>query len=240
LAKIPGDTLVAIHQPNFLPWLGFFDKIRRSDVFVAMDNVQFAKSGGGTWTNRVQMIVNGQPAWVTVPIVRAFHGVRLIREMKITDDSAWRNKLLRTIEQNYRRAPHFQEVFPILEESIRNPSADLADYNLATIRSLCAVLNLQTPIVLGSSLEVEGHATELLISMVRAVGGNAYLAGGGAAGYQEDSSFHQAGVKLIYQEFQHPTYPQFNSTTFKPGLSVVDALMNCGIAGTADLLGTLG
>jgi hypothetical protein len=237
--RAAGDKVVAIHQPNFLPWLGFFDKIRRCDVFIAMDNAQFSKTGG-TWTNRVQMTVNGEPAWVTVPVARNYHGLRTVGEMKISADMAWRDKLLRTVELNYRRAPRFKEVFPMLEESIQNPSADLAAYNLATIRTICTALNLETPIVLGSSLSAQGRATELLISMVRAVGGTAYLAGGGAAGYQEDSSFHQAGVKLIYQEFQHPIYPQFNTTTFKPGLSVVDALMNCGIAGTADLLGSRG
>ncbi len=124
----------------------------------------------------------------------------------------------------------------MLEELIRNPSSDLTDFNLAAIRALCAAMGLQTAIVLGSSLNAEGRATELLVSMVRAVGGTAYLAGGGAAGYQEDSSFHQAGVKLIHQEFQHPTYPQFNTSMFKPGLSIVDALMNCGFEGTRELL----
>ena len=234
--KTEGDKLVAIHQPNFFPWLGFFDKIRRSDVFVAMDNAQFSKTGG-TWTNRIQMIVNGKPAWVTMPIVRAYHGVRSIREMRITDHPAWRAKLLRTIEQNYGRAPYFRDVFPLLEETIRNPTTDLTEYNLGAIRRFCAALGLATPIMLGSSLRAEGRATDLLVPMVKALGGTAYLAGGGAAGYQEDAQFQVAGIKLIFQEFQHPTYPQFNTSSFEPGLSIVDALMNCGFAETADLLG---
>jgi hypothetical protein len=227
--------VVAIHQPNFFPWLGFFDKIRRSDIFLAMDNAQFSKTGG-TWSNRVKMLVNAEPAWVTMPIVRAYHGVRSIREMRVTDDPSWRKKILSTIERSYRRAPHFGAVFPLLEESVRNPTTDLAEYNLGAIRALCAALGLVTPIVLGSTLEVEDRATDLLVRMVKAVGGTAYLAGGGAAGYQEDDKFHEAGIKLIYQEFQHPTYPQFNSVDFKPGLSVVDALMNCGFGGTSELL----
>lgn len=231
----PGDKVVAIHQPNFLPWLGFFDKIRRCDVFIAMDNAQFSKTGG-TWTNRVQMIVNGELAWLTMPIVRAYHGVLPIRDMKLREDSAWRAKLLRTIEQNYRRAPHFKDVFRLLEEAIRNPTPDLAEFNLGAIRALCEALGLDTPMIIGTSLQVEGRATDLLVRMVKAVGGTAYFAGGGAAGYQEDDKFQEAGVKVIYQEFQHPTYPQFNTSDFKAGLSVVDALMNCGFAGTAELL----
>lgn len=229
--------LVAIHQPNFLPWLGFFDKIRRSDLFVAMDNVQFGKTGAGTWTNRVQVIVNGEPAWVTMPIVRAFHGVRAIKEMEVQAEPSWRVKLLRTIENSYRRAPYFGEVFGLVEPIIQNPTSNLAEYNMAGIRQLCGALRLTTPIVIGSTLGVDGRATELLIRMVKAAGGTAYLAGGGAAGYQEDEQFREAGITLIYQEFHHPAYPQFNTTAFKPGLSIVDALMNCGFRATADLLG---
>jgi len=228
---------VAIHQPNFLPWLGFFDKIRRSDVFIVMDNAQFSKTGG-TWTNRVQVIVNKEPAWVTVPIVRAYHGFRSIREMRINDSPPWRAKLLRTIEMNYGRAPHFSEVAPVVREIIEHPTSDLAEYNLTAIQTLCGKLQLTTPILVGSSLATEGRATDLLIAMVTAAEGSAYLAGGGASGYQDDGQFKQAGLELVYQDFQHPHYPQFNTDAFIPGLSIVDALMNCGFDGVRGLLGT--
>jgi hypothetical protein len=172
-----------------------------------------------------------------MPIVRSYHGVRSIREMQISPDPSWRGKLLRTVEHSYRRAPEFGAVFRWLAEHVENPTSSVADYNLAAIRATCEALGLRTPIETGSSLQVEGRATELLISMVKAVGGTAYLAGGGSAGYQEDERFHEAGIKLIYQEFQHPTYPQINTSAFQPGLSIVDALMNRGFAGTASLLG---
>lgn len=229
-------TLVAIHQPNFFPWLGFFDKIRRSDLFIAMDNAQFSKTGG-TWTNRVQLLVNREPAWVTMPIVRAYHGVRTVREMLIAPDPTWRGKLLRTIELSYRRAPNFDEVFPWLAGQVDNPTSSVAEYNLGAIAAICERLGLRTPIRLGSELDARGQATDLLISMLKAVGGSRYLAGGGATDYQEDEKFQQAGIELTYQHFQHPTYPQINTTEFRPGLSIVDALMNCGFAGTAGLLG---
>jgi hypothetical protein len=227
--------VVGIHQPNFLPWLGFFDKIHRSDVFVVLDNAQFSKTGG-TWTNRVQLIVNREPAWVTVPIVRAYHGLRTIREMRIDESRPWRAKLLRTIEMNYGRAPHFKEVEPLVREVIEERTSDLAEYNLAAIRTLCTALDLATPIVLGSTLRSDGHSTDRLIALVQTVGGTSYLAGGGAAGYQEDGKFRQAGIDVIYQEFQHPVYPQHNTSSFKPGLSIVDALMNCGLKGVRELL----
>jgi hypothetical protein len=227
--------LVAIHQPNFLPWLGYFDKIRRSDVFLVMDNAQFPKTGG-TWMNRVQMMVNREPAWVTVPVVRAYHGLRTIRETRINDQPPWRDKVLNTIELGYRRAPHFEKVFPIVRDLVQQPTSDLAEYNLTAIQTLCRALQMNTPLLLGSALEADGHSTDLLIAMVRAAGGSGYLAGGGAAGYQEDEKFGDAGIELVYQQFQHPTYPQFNATEFKPGLSIVDALMNCGFDGVRRLL----
>ncbi len=227
--------LVAIHQPNFLPWLGYFDKIRRSDVFVVMDNAQFSKTGG-TWTNRVQLLVSGEPAWITVPIVRDYHGYRTIREMEINDRHPWREKALRTIEQNYRRAPRFEEVYPRVAELVLQPTSDLATYNLTAIQTLCQAFQLTTPLLLGSELKVEGRSNDLLIAMVRAAGGDAYLAGGGASGYQIDETFRAAGIQLVYQDFQHPTYAQFGSREFRPGLSVVDALMNSGFQGVRDLL----
>jgi len=233
---MPDRKVVAIHQPNFFPWLGFFDKIARADIFILMDNVQFPKKGGG-WSNRVQLVVNGQVAWVTMPVVRSFHGTRLINEMQIDNSTPWREKLLRTVQANYARAPFFEQMFPFFTDLMHNPTNSLADYNKTVIRTLTAAIGLDTSrLVTGSTLDTEGAATDLLISMTRVAGGNAYLCGGGASGYQEDDKFMAAGVELIYQDFKHPVYPQVNTESFIPGLSIVDTLMNCGIDGTRRLL----
>lgn len=229
--------MVAIHQPNFLPWLGWFDKLARADTFILMDNAQFPKTGG-TWVNRVRMLVNGGPAWVTVPIVRAYHGVRRIDEMEIDNASRWRDKLLRTLQASYGRAPHYGEVFPLLSEWIGNPTSSLAEFNTASIHGVATLLGLDTrKLVRGSSLEAEGSATDLLIAMTRAAGGTGYLCGGGADGYQEDEKFQAAGLELVYQGFTPAPYPQGKVAEFVPGLSVVDALMWRGPAGTRALLG---
>ena len=231
-----GVTLVAIHQPNFLPWLGYFDKIRRAEVFIVLDDVQYQKSGA-TWSNRVQLLIAGAPAWVTVPIVRAYHGTRTMSEMEINERSPWRDKLLRTIELNYRRAPFFNDVLGGLASLIKLQTNSLVDYNVNAIRSIVTALGLDRGrMVMGSELSAGNRSTERLVELVRAVGGDSYLVGGGAQGYQEDHVFDQAGLKLVYQEFQHPAYPQQGTSQFVPGLSVVDALMNCGYDGTAELL----
>ena len=229
--------LAAIHQPNFLPWLGYFDKIARADVFVLLDHVQFQKKGG-TWTNRVRLLTGGGNAgWVTVPVDRSFHGTRAINEMRIDESRPWRTRLLRTIQMNYAAAPHFGTVFPLVEELVGNRVSDLSAYNENAIRALVRALGLgEGKLALSSELGVEGRPNEMLIDLVRAVGADAYLAGGGAAGYQQPERFREAGIELVDQRFSHPTYRQ-EGDTFIAGLSVVDALMSCGFEGTASLLG---
>lgn len=226
--------LIGIHQPNCWPWAGYFDKIARSDIFVLLDNTQLIKTGG-SWVNRVRLIISGQATWMTVPVIRP-HGVQLIKDVMINESTPWRDKLLKTIQMNYTRAPFFKQVFPLVEELISNPTDKLAEHNETSIRAITNALGLDTSkLVLGSSLDVTGTGTNLLVSMTLAVNGTSYLCGGGAT-YQEDDKFAQAGIELIYQQFKHPVYPQVNTKEFIPGLSIIDALMNCGIEGTRKLL----
>lgn len=229
------ERVVAIHQPNFLPWLGYFDKLARSDVFVLLDSVQFPKKSG-TWMNRVQVLVSGQAAWVTIPVVRAYHGLRRVDEMEIDESRPWRRKLLATIEQSYRRAPHFDETMPLVTEIIMQDHLLLADYNEAGVRRLAEVIGLDpAKVVRASRLDVSGASTDLLIDITRKVGGDTYLAGGGAGGYQEDEKFARADVRLRYQAFVHPDYRQLSECP-EHGLSIIDALMNCGADETARML----
>jgi hypothetical protein len=225
--------LVAIHQPNFFPWLGYFNKIARADVFCLMDNAQMPKTGG-CYVNRVQLALGGRPAWVTAPVDRSYSGVRAIADIRLDNRRPWRQDLLKTLRAAFGRAAFFREAYALLEPLILNPTESLADYNTAAIRALGAALGLEhCRLVRGSELEVSGQATDLLINLVRAAGGDAYLCGGGANGYQEDAKFAAAGVKLVYQQFRHPVYKQGRADAFVPGLSIIDALMHCGLDGTA-------
>lgn len=222
------QVIVAIHQPNFFPWLGYFDKIVRSDMMILLDNVQFPKTGG-TWTNRVKLAVNGAPAWVTLPVTRNYSGTRLISEMLINEATDWRGKLLKTIQTNYGKAPYFRQTLPFIEPLIMNPAELLAEYNISAIRSLCQIIGINPEkLVIGSTVNAEGVATDLLINMTRATGGSAYMCGGGAGGYQEDEKFKQAGIELIYQNYSHPEYEQHSCKSFTMGLSIIDALMHLG------------
>lgn len=229
--------LVAIHQPNFFPWLGYFDKIARADRFIIMDNAQFQKTGGN-WCNRVKLLVGGEAKWITMPVVRDFHGVISIRDVQIHEDGRWRDNLLKTIRINYARAPFFDSIMGFLQPLVLQPLTLLAEYNTHAIVSIAGALGIdvQQKVIIGTALKSEGSATDLLISMIRKAGGSAYLCGGGADGYQQDDQFQREDMELKYQSFQHPIYPQVGGGDFVPGLSIIDALMNVGFEGVRAFL----
>ena len=228
--------IVAIHQPNFLPWLGYFDKMVRADVFVFLDNVPLQKTGG-SYMNRVEMIISGRRSWVTVPVSRDTDVRRRIGDVRIVENSRWRRKLRMAIEQSYAAAPFFDQTMPLVAELLDNDEGGLSAFNIGGISRLAATLAIEArPRVNASSLPVSGSGTDLLVSIVQAVGGTTYLCGGGAAGYQEDEKILAAGLMLEYQNFQHPHYQQVTSREFSAGLSVIDALMNCGAAAVRAML----
>ena len=230
--------VVAIHQANFIPWLGYFNKIHRSDKFIVLDHVQFPKKGGN-WMNRVQLLVSSKPNWVTVSINRAYAGLKSCRDIEIDFSTHWQKKILQTVKSSYGKTLFFDEVYPDFERLVLSSRQNLIEFNLSLIYALSEKLGLDTKkFVCSSELDPEGNATDLLISLVRQVGGDAYLCGGGASGYQEDQKFADGNIKLLYQNFTHPVYNQLNSEVFVPGLSVLDALMNCGFEKTASLIGS--
>jgi hypothetical protein len=221
-------SLVAIHQPNFFPWLGYFDKIRRSDIFIFLDAVDYPRSGSGgmgSWVNRVQLSINGQARWLTCPLKHLRGGVPILAA-EIDDSQPWRKKVVRTLEMNYRRATQFERAMEFLLPLLERRETNLAAFNIAAIRTIARHLGIAARFVRQSEIDGQGQATERLISLVKAVGGSAYLAGGGAAGYQEDELFKIAGVDLIYQRFTPQAYGP--AERFLPGLSVIDYLMHDG------------
>jgi hypothetical protein len=220
--------VVAIHQPNFFPWLGYFNKIARCALFVFLDDVAYPKSGKsmGSFLNRVKILKNGEPRWITCPVIRE-HGRQRIRNIRIRPGEPWKSAMMRCLEFNYKKAPHFEEIFRCIGTILEHEEEELSRFNRASIGELCRRLHIETPFLLQSKLETERQGTDLLIEIVRRAGGTSYLCGGGANGYQEDEKFHSAGIGLIYQNFCHPAYLQAGKG-FHPGLSIIDALMFCG------------
>ena len=228
--------VVAIHQPNFFPWLGYFNKIASSDFFVFLDDVQFPKKGG-SWSNRVQLMIGGESRWFTAAIDRQFHGTRLINEMNFLENKPWRQKLVKMLDNEYRRHPFFAEVSSIVNPLLLNSESNIAEYNIQAVSAITEVLGLDTSkLRRSSSSSVTGSSNDLLCKLTRSVGGNTYLCGGGASGYQDDAFFSAQGVGLQYQNFQHPIYQQKGQTSFVPGLSIIDVAMNIGWQETRKIL----
>jgi hypothetical protein len=228
-------TLVAIHQPTFLPWLGWWDKLVRADVLVLLDEVQFSKKGG-TWMNRARILAEGEPRWLTVPVDRAYSGTRTVREMRTDESKPWRDTILATIRGNYARARFADEVLPVLEDALAARTDRIAELNERAIGLLAHRLGVDTSrLVRQSDLGVSGAGTQLLVELCRAVDGDVYLSGDGSDGYLEEGVFADAGLDLRFQEFTTPPYPQ-QVAGHVAGLSIVDALLNCGWRGTAELI----
>jgi hypothetical protein len=223
--------IVAIHQPNFFPWLGYFDKIMHSDVFVFLDHVQFQKTGS-MWTNRTRLPVNGTPSWITVPLDRSYQGYRQVNEMRILDDQPWREKLLRTLSMIYAKARYFDPVMQVLEKLINDREGNLAEYNILCVERLCEAIGItHRRFERSSRLTCRGASNALLASITRAVGGDTYMTGGGADDYLDESVFTAAGLRLLRQNYSPERYDQAGHRDFMPGLSIIDALMHLGFTG---------
>lgn len=231
------EKVIAIHQPNFFPWLGYFDKIIRSDVFIFLDDVQFPKKGG-TWINRVNILINGSPKWITATVDRSYSGFRNINEMSFNPLLVeWRDGLQKSIEQNYSKHEFFDEVMPIVVKLLQNNDNNVAEYNIKAITQIASLLQIDlSKFKRSSQIPTFYRSTDLLCELTSAVGGSVYMCGGGANDYQKDSVFDEKGLILQYQNFLHPVYSQRGSSEFVPGLSIIDALMNIGVSGVAELL----
>lgn len=226
--------IVAIHQPNYAPWLGYFHKIARADAFVFLDDAQFSKN---SYINRVQIDGGGAPRWLTVP-VRVTFGDPINRVMPAEPE--WRRRHLDTLRHYYRAAAHFRPMWAALEEIYASlPAGDLAASNRALILAIAERLGLRCRFVLASTISTGGALSDSrLVALVRAVAGEGravYLSGRGGAAYQDAAKFSEAGIALSYSDFVHPTYAQAGPG-FLPGLSVIDALFHAGWDDTARML----
>ncbi|MCW5699425.1 MAG: WbqC family protein [Rhodospirillales bacterium] len=225
-------TVVAIHQPNYLPWLGYFWKMARADVFVFLDDVQYSKNG---YINRVRILDGEASRWLTVPVsFRLGDTISAVYPAQ----SDWSPRHCDTLRQRYRRAAAFSEIWPDIENLYRDaPDADLATINRFFIERLAVMLGLTCRCLTSSSLDTSGAVgDDRLIRIVQAIEpGAMYLSGRGGANYQDPGKFRDAGSRLVYTDFAHPEYSQ-GIDTFYSGLSVVDALFHCGLARVSDWL----
>lgn len=223
--------IVGIHQPNYLPWLGYFAKIARSDVFVFLDDVQFSK---GSYTNRVKVASADTEAWLTVPVTVAL-GMEIRAVARARSDIGLSHA--DRLKGLYGRAAHFREIFPWISPALCEAEGGLSESNQALVRVIATRLGLRARFLRSSDLGVrETDPSERLARLVASLApGGTYLAGKGASGYQDDAAFSRHGLGLARLGFTPPTYPRGEGTPIA-GLSVVDALFHVGVAETARLV----
>jgi len=219
-------AVVAIHQPEHLPWLGFFHKMLSSDVFVLLDNVPFRKN---YFQNRNRLRGARGPVWITVPVLTKGRSGQLISQVQINPaERRWGKRLWHTLRQCYGRAPFFAHYGPALEELYCHRQWQLlAELNVALIELLRQWLGIGTRLLRASELPVSGSSTLLLWRICRHLGAGAYLSGSHGPQYLDEGPFRQAGIEVLYQDFRHPRYRQLYEP-FIPQMSALDLLMNHG------------
>lgn len=224
--------IVAIHQPNYLPWLGYFAKMAQADLFVLLDDVQFSKNG---YTNRVQVLNGARRHWLTVP-VRVSLGDPIDAVMPAKP--GWASSHRDTLANFYRRAPAFRDVWPDIEGLYQSaPDSDLATINGHFISGLANLLGMAPEVMRSSAIDT-GSATgdARLAEIVRTLApGGTYLSGSGGRNYQEAATFEAHGLHLDYTRFVHPEYEQ-GGEGFEPGLSLMDAAFRLGWPATRALI----
>ena len=215
--------IAAIHQPQYLPWLGYFGKMLKADVFCYLDNVQYKKN---EWQNRNRIKTAQGWQWLTVPVTYRFP--QGIGEVAVDNAQNWAHKHLQALHTNYRRAPHFERYVSVFEEIFGSRWESIVELNLSAIKRLREMLGIgDKPDVRASTLDCSQEPTDRLIDICRALGADTYLAGPGGAAYMDVARFEQRGVRVLTQSFEHPVYPQLFQG-FQSHLSVVDLIFNCG------------
>jgi hypothetical protein len=217
--------IVAIHQPQYLPWLGYFDKIRQADIFCYLDSVQYKKND---WQNRNRIKTSQGWQWLTVPV--HFQFPEKISEVKINTTVNWRKKHLQALVTNYRRAPYFEKYIEVFGQVYSEDWVSVSELNIRFIERLVDALGMsQKPAVKSSQLALREDPTDRLIDVCRELEADTYLAGQDGTKYMDLERFKENGIGVIIQDFKHPEYPQMFDG-FQSHMSVVDLLFNCGPA----------
>lgn len=216
---------VAIHQPNFVPWLGYFYKIHYADIFIFLDNVQVPNRGFAN-RNKIKTLQNTSQ-WLTVPLKSAPSGYAIYNDAMIDYEQKWQNKQLKTLKQNYSKAPFFDLHFPPLEGIINTKFDDLSALNITLINYILNFLEIRKKTFQASQLNTEVlSATERLIKLCKMVEGTHYITGKGGLNYMDTSLFNQSNIQVAVSNFTYPSYNQLGDI-FIDNLSILDVIFNC-------------
>jgi WbqC-like protein family len=216
--------ILAVHQPQYLPWLGYFHKIANCDLFIFLDDVQYKKR---EFQNRNKIKTPNGPLWLSVPVVTKGRYTQNIRDVKISPDDDWAQEHLKSIEHNYTKAPFFSEHRKFLHGLYKTPHDLLTEVSMSIIKYVMVYLKINIPFKISSEYNIATTSSERIVDLCKKTGADTYLSGAGGREYMDVSLFSKNGIKVVYQDFKHPEYPQLHGK-FEPFLSVIDLLLNCG------------
>jgi len=218
---------LVVLQPGYLPWLGFFDQMVRSDIFVVYDDVQYDRR---SWRNRNRIKTHQGVQWLTIPVATKGNYTSLIKDVLIDNSTNWRKNHLRSIQQNYSKAPFFADYYDVFCEMYSKEWKYLIDVDLTLIRELRSILGIESRMEFSSDLCIDGDKVHRMVNICLELGADELLEGSAGRNYltgEGERAFAQNGIKLTYHDYQHPVYGQLYGE-FVPYLSVIDLLFNCG------------
>ena len=225
---------LSIHQPDFWPWAGLFHKIACSDKFVIFDSVQAPR--GKSWLTRNQILLNGSPTWITLPIFRASN--QKIFDVKINHQVNFRTKHLGTMRQAYAKSPYFCEVFEFVEEIYAEKHELARDLSLSIIKGVCQKLGIKTEFIeiqtlfaLSDLSELRGN--DLILEICKLCQASSYLSGTGCLDFIKPEEFSKNGITFAFQDFVQLEYAQIGTQDFHPSMSILDLLFNLGFEQTS-------
>lgn len=225
---------VVILQPSYIPWRGYFDQIRRADLFIFYDDVQYDKHG---WRNRNQIKTAQGKQWLTIPVHSkgVTEGI-VIKDVRIDQSKPWQKDHLKALTFAYSKSPYFKNYLPLLESFYDRRDEWLADFTIETTILLSHELGITSTRFLRSSelTGIDGIKTDRLIQILKRVGAKHYISGPAARNYIEAKKFDQAGITLEYIEYNYPEYPQLYPP-FDSSVTIFDLLFMTGEKASAYL-----
>lgn len=214
--------ILSAHQPAYLPWLGYFDKIMKSDVFVFLDSVQFEKN---SFTNRNKIKTPRGAIWLTVPVKTKGHLGMTINEIEIDNKTKWRQDHLKAIFLNYKKANRFEECYSKLERLYKKEYQLLSELCWVHLTFWLQEIGVDKKIVRSTQLPITSKKSELILELCRYYNADHYISGVLGRDYLNEDDFKKAEITIEYQNYNHPVYPQLWGD-FAPYMSIVDFWMN--------------
>ena len=213
-------------QPTYLPWLGYFDLIDKSDNFIILDNVIFSKQ---SWQQRNRIKTSSGSLWLTVPVITKGYAHQIVCDVNIIENPKWSIKQIKTIKQNYINTPFYDYYFEELSDILLNSNKYLAELNIELIKWLCLKIGININLIRSSQLKInKAEKVENLINICNKIGTDHYLSPSGSKPYiDENNLFYESKIELSYQQYCHPEYRQLYGD-FIPYMSVIDLLFNEG------------